>query len=426
MSAIYPAAETLERDQSLSNVEDAHKALHGLVVNCNDLRTLERLLGRFNIFRVLGFEEGELRHSNVLAWLFQPRESHGLGDLFLRRFLMRVVNESSSLPEDTLSPVDLDAAEIREVEVQREWQNIDLLIRIRTAEDPWTVVIENKVNSAQHSNQLRKYRSIIEDGHSQRSEKRMFILLSKSGEEPEDDAYLTATYAQVYDIVKQCIGEKEGVIGSEPETLLNNYLTLLEERFMEDSEIARLAASIYKSHKLALDLILEHRPDALMALTDSVRVSLEQVAESKKLIPLATSKGFVRFIPEAWNIPDNLDSPNGKGWAFVMCELYLWGNFPVFKIFTGLVPNEKWMDNLWELSKKPPFTQHVKRTKKPAKWMSVYSKKAKLRMDDLLASDIDQATEKIGNWLKEQIEEPDFKEAVKVLKGMIPDIRVSS
>jgi len=412
------APHELVLDQSL---EDKRKALHDLIVNCNELRELERRLGRFNIFRVLGFEEGELRHSNVLAWLFQPRESHGLGDLFLRRFLMRVVNEASFLPEDSLSPVDIDGAEIREVEVLREWQNIDVLIKVKTAKDAWTIVIENKVNSVQHSKQLTKYRHIIEEDTSESLEKRMFILLSKNGEEPEEDCYLTASYAQVYDVLKQCIGEKAGAIGNEPEALLKNYLTLLEERFMEDSEIARLAASIYKSHQLALDTILEHRPDSLMAITDKLRTKLENHAKSKKLKPMASVKGLIRFIPIKWDTPANLDSPTGKDWGYVMCELNLWGNFPVFKIFTGQVKNEKWTDELWELSKSQPFKLHQKRSKKPTKWMTVYSQKSKLRMAEL-GEDLEQSSEKIWKWLAEQIEVEDFQKASQILEKMIPTI----
>jgi hypothetical protein len=51
--------------------------LTDFVVRCPELRELEKLLGKFNLFRVLRFEHGEIRHSNVLAWLLDPAESHG-------------------------------------------------------------------------------------------------------------------------------------------------------------------------------------------------------------------------------------------------------------------------------------------------------------------------------------------------------------
>ncbi len=47
----------------------------------------EQQTPRFNPFDVLRYAEYEIRHSNVLAWLLTPGESHGLGDKFLRRFI---------------------------------------------------------------------------------------------------------------------------------------------------------------------------------------------------------------------------------------------------------------------------------------------------------------------------------------------------
>lgn len=38
-------------------------------------------LSQFNVFRALKIEKLEIRHSNVLAWLLDPDESHGLSDI---------------------------------------------------------------------------------------------------------------------------------------------------------------------------------------------------------------------------------------------------------------------------------------------------------------------------------------------------------
>ena len=52
-----------------------------------DLERLEDLLAEFNPFDVLKVERRETQHSALLAWLLDPRGSHGLRDYFLRRFL---------------------------------------------------------------------------------------------------------------------------------------------------------------------------------------------------------------------------------------------------------------------------------------------------------------------------------------------------
>ena len=58
-------------------VGDAGEALERFVVDNDDLLQLEERIGRFNIFDALGVAHAEIRHSNFLAWLLDPAESHG-------------------------------------------------------------------------------------------------------------------------------------------------------------------------------------------------------------------------------------------------------------------------------------------------------------------------------------------------------------
>src|SRR5690554_1811996 len=52
-----------------------------------DLHILDITLSSPNIFEILGISSYEIRHSNFLAWLLTPGESHQLGDVFLKWFL---------------------------------------------------------------------------------------------------------------------------------------------------------------------------------------------------------------------------------------------------------------------------------------------------------------------------------------------------
>ena len=58
----------------------------------NDIEFVELYLGlkKPNIFKVLSISKKEIRHSNFLAWLLDPSESHKLGGVFLKRFLREV------------------------------------------------------------------------------------------------------------------------------------------------------------------------------------------------------------------------------------------------------------------------------------------------------------------------------------------------
>ena len=70
------------------------QALERFVAENDDLLTLEEQIGRFNIFDALGIARVEIRHSNFLAWLLTPGESHGQSDLFLKAFLMDVLRKA--------------------------------------------------------------------------------------------------------------------------------------------------------------------------------------------------------------------------------------------------------------------------------------------------------------------------------------------
>ena len=111
-------------------MDSIETALTRLVMDSAELRALETRLSRFNVFRVLRADRNELRHSNMLAWLFNPDESHGLGDMFLRGWLMGTLQNASIAPRKPsgwISPIAIDVLDIERVEVRRELENIDLL-----------------------------------------------------------------------------------------------------------------------------------------------------------------------------------------------------------------------------------------------------------------------------------------------------------
>ncbi|PYP12755.1 MAG: hypothetical protein DMD54_17985, partial [Gemmatimonadetes bacterium] len=101
-------------------------ALEELVVD-SDLESLELLIGKFNIFDAVKIAQAEIRHSNFLAFILDPAQSHGHGQLFLNAFLMDLLR-SAPTHLRPLSPIELDGTDLRGVEVRREWKRVDLLI----------------------------------------------------------------------------------------------------------------------------------------------------------------------------------------------------------------------------------------------------------------------------------------------------------
>src|SRR5215212_7785715 len=95
-----------EREDSAAEAE--RKALEALVVDNPDLECLEGLVGRFNVFEAMGAVNQEVRHSDFLRFLLDPNASHGLGDLFARRFLQAALAAAGrDLLSASLTPVEL-------------------------------------------------------------------------------------------------------------------------------------------------------------------------------------------------------------------------------------------------------------------------------------------------------------------------------
>ena len=93
-----------------------------------DIECLDELLpwtGKFNIFDVLKASRNEIRHSNMLSWLLNPNENHGLGDAYLRGIIQRLVENDSSGRYDVIKMLLLD---MYSFSVYREWKNIDILL----------------------------------------------------------------------------------------------------------------------------------------------------------------------------------------------------------------------------------------------------------------------------------------------------------
>jgi hypothetical protein len=83
---------------------DDRKALEAFVVDNDDLERLEAILGELNILEAISAVRHELRHSELLAFLLDPKANHGLRDAFLRRFLQRAVADvprKARLPRST-------------------------------------------------------------------------------------------------------------------------------------------------------------------------------------------------------------------------------------------------------------------------------------------------------------------------------------
>ena len=275
--------------------QDARELLERFIVDNDDLRTLEETIGRFNIFDALNIARREVSHSYFLAWLLDPHGSHGQGALFLRSILMDLLKKARSQGfQVPLSPIELDGEDFRGVEIRREWRNIDLLI---VCDAPKCVmVIENKIDSGEHSDQLNRYKDLI--AREFPSFPTLNVFLTKDASEASDDSWVPYSYADIVEVLERVQRSNRGAIGEDVATFLSHYLRLIRGRFMDDKEISQLCQRIYRNHRQALELIYEHAGSPTAGVLGAIEDAIEQHSGKWQLINATSNKVF--FIPKSW------------------------------------------------------------------------------------------------------------------------------
>lgn len=290
-----------------------------------DLERLEDALSEFNLFVALGAVNAELKHSNFLAWLFDPNGSHGLGDIIIKRLLQRTLFDHTRNAH--VSPVSLDIMDLSDLEVRREWSEIDILLI--SQENNLAIVIENKIGASESSGQLKKYRERVARDFPNESDggewKHILIFLTVEGDQASDENYATLSYAAVIDLLDAIRENRADSISSDVAMAIQHYIQMMRRHHMEDSELIGLARRIYLKHRPALDFIFDHRPDAWSETREKL---LERLSKNQSLAidPSTDRRVLIRFRPRSWS-PWETYLSRGTGWAaqgsnqILLCEI---------------------------------------------------------------------------------------------------------
>lgn len=314
--------------------ETTYDELEALFVNNSSMQRIEAYLNRFNPIRVMKMEGMEIRHSAILAWLLNPKETHGLGDHFLKAFLAEALKGNSRKRPNALQ---VSQSDMRDADVRCEWNNIDIFVL--SPQNRWAFIIENKVYSKQHAGQLAKYRSRVMElfraqdtsNESETTVDICGIFLTLREEGPEDDEYTSTRYEKICGFLQIYLEQEAYLFTPEVATFLTHYLRVLEEltgMSKERSEMENLARKLYRDHKKVLDFIIEHGSGSDFSLAvhrlfgdNPGRGDVVRIGE-REFVYCGLAKSLVSFLPALWR--DELDKTGGK-WDG--CENW-WAGYP--------------------------------------------------------------------------------------------------
>jgi len=208
-----------------------------------------------NLFHITSMDHMEIKHSNVLAWLLDGNESHGLKDLFFKNLMLEIIfrhkNKLSNLISEISQNNWCDSI------VLREYKNIDILFHDDTYN--LNLIIENKIYSSEHSDQLNRYKKIIDFEYPSNRDTNVFVYLTLYGESPSSSSWLTLTYRNVITALNKTIHDAPNC-NSAIRIILSDYVYLLKELTgMNNDEKQKIATEIWNKHKNAIEFIENNR-----------------------------------------------------------------------------------------------------------------------------------------------------------------------
>ena len=362
---------------------EEQEILERLILNNSELDKLEGMLSDFNLFETLNLVNAEIRHSNVLSWLLNPYENHGLTHYFLNIFLKQFISENKTAIEN-LNVFDIEMFNYNDVEIRREWKNIDILIIVNESNNNLVIAIENKIKSSEHSEQLERYRKTIEKEFG--DHKKLYVLLTPEYTIPTDENWINFNYSTISELIDNIIKFKRDLLNENILNFIEHYNIILKRYLVGNSEIEIICKQIYKKHKDALDLIFQYKPDIGSDISEVIQVLINS---NNHLIIDSAGKTVIRFTS---NTIENRVPKVSEGWLkskrLVAYEFTNYDNRLVLRLYIG--PGElQYRESLFNyLSTKKdlfPYTNRVL----SKKWNCVYQKEF-LKKKDFEEKDYDE------------------------------------
>lgn len=275
-------------------MEAVQSQLKQLILD-EDFTSLQNLATEeVNLMEILRVAKKELPHSNFLAWMFSPNESHNLGDFALKEFIKLYYRENQFQDlglQTKLSVFDFVNLDFDDLEIRREYKNIDLILISK--KNDFCIVIENKIYSRESREQLKKYRSLIEKEYPNFKHK-IYIFLSLFEQditEEEQDYYVQLDYSHILKLVEQIIQRKS--LKDKTRFIFEQYLQTLKSMLNRNEQIEEIAQNLYKKYKSAFDLVFQY------VQTDSFDNSflVNLIKNDSKLELVTSGKIRIRFHP---------------------------------------------------------------------------------------------------------------------------------
>lgn len=253
------------------------KELEKFILDIDCLNELDPWVGKFNIFDILRNSRSEIRHSNILSWLLNPNGNHGMRDAYLYGIIKCLIEKNdlnNRHDKNGLNLMDLMLMDLYDFILYRELDHIDILLVSTKAKVLFA--IENKTLSNEHSNQLKRYKNLLQQNYNDYQQ--YYIFLTPNGTKPSDEDWDTLTYNDVANVLENVSNKIK--LQSDVKLLVENYIHIVRRDIVEDQKLIEICNKINSKYKDALELIFRYRTDG----NDVLKNTLSELAHKGKII----------------------------------------------------------------------------------------------------------------------------------------------
>lgn len=317
----------IDKSEKLSKIKE-------FMLNLQCFDELTPYTDKLNIFKILKIQNMEIRHSNFLAWLLDVSESHNLRDKFISNLLSETIKKN----KEFFNVNDWILLDYTNEKVIREWKgktdskksdSLDLLIEINNKTNKRLIAIENKVYSNESNGQTAKYREAIESNEKYKDYKKMYIFLTRYGEEPEDSDWTILTYSEIKNILENIL--KSCKLDDKVSMIIDDYIKILKEITMDNKELEQICTKIYNQYKEELKIIFDYKIDDVAEMANYLKDTLKKLSSQDNSNIIYDEKfnsgvTYVRFATK--NLNEKLGCANNSNNCWNNNQRYLFEFHP--------------------------------------------------------------------------------------------------
>lgn len=262
----------------------------------------------FNVFEALGIAKQEIRHSRFLAYLLDPRESHGFGDRFLRKVLMVA---SDGHPRQSVGRLLLSIRDLSDATVECERDHFDISVQIRSL--GLLFVIENKIDSLESHEQLQRYRMNAQNKYP--DYRFMGCFLTREGYAGDDEHWGVLSYAEIAEAIRGVLEESSSSEGVQ--VVLSHYIDFIERKIVTSQALIDACRELYREHKVAFDQVFEHGQQSFFGLAFQ-----EFISNNPSLVDTVVRSDTAYFLERSWQEDPVTKVADRKRWPSVFPVIF--------------------------------------------------------------------------------------------------------